>query len=80
MKSIYSCNEKRLLAYRIRVWDLLDDFKALNIKSVPRRKNMVIDALAILESVLQPIERTKLKRFSVELVVVPSIPDNIRNF
>ena len=58
----------------------MDDFEALNIKSIPRRKNMVVDALAILASALQPIERTKLKRFSVELVVIPSIPDNITNF
>ena len=37
---LYSCNDKRLLAYRKRVWDLMDDFEALNIKSIPRRKNM----------------------------------------
>ena len=55
-------------------------FEALNIKSIPRRKNVVADALAISASALQPIERTKLKIFSVELVAVPSIPDNITNF
>ena len=43
-----------------RVWDLMDDFEALNIKSIPRRKNMVADALAILASALQPVERMKL--------------------
>ncbi len=80
VKSIYSCNNKRLLTYQKRVWDILDDFEALNIKSIRRRKNMVVDALAISISALQPVERTKLKIFLVELVVVPSILDNITNF
>ena len=47
MKSIYSCNDKRVISYRKRVWDRMDDFEALNIKSIPRRKNVVVDALAI---------------------------------
>ena len=41
---------------------------------------MVVDAHTILASALQPVERTKLKRFSVELVAAPSIPDNITKF
>ena len=41
---------------------------------------MVADALSISASTLQPVEKMKLKRFSVELVAVPSIPDNITNF
>ena len=80
VKSIYSCNDKRLLAYRKRVWDIMDDFEALNIKSIPRRNNVVENALAISVSALQLVERTKLKRFLVELVIVPSIPNNITNF
>lgn len=80
VKSLYSCNDKKLLAYRKRVWDLMDGFEALNVRSISRRKKMVADALAILVSALQPDERTKLKIFSVELVVVPSILDNITNF
>ena len=80
VKSIYSCNDKTLISYRKRVWDIMDDFEALNIKSIPRRKNVVADTLAISASAWQPVERKKLKRFSVELVVVPSIPNNITNF
>ena len=41
---------------------------------------MVADALTISASALWPVKRTKLKWFSVELVVVPSILDNITNF
>ena len=80
MKLIYSCNDKRLIAYTKRVWVLLDAFKNLYIKSIPRRKNMVVDALAISASALQLVERMKLKIFLVELVATPSIPDNITNF
>ena len=80
MKSIYSCNDKRLNAYRKRVWDILDEFEALNIRSIPRRKNVVADALTISAGALQLVERTKLKRLSVELVTMPSILENITNF
>ena len=80
VKSVYSWNDKRFLSYRKRVWDLMDDFEALNIKSIPRRKIMVANALAILDSALQPVKRTKLKWFLVELVVAPSILENITNF
>jgi hypothetical protein len=58
----------------------MDDFKALNMRSILRRKNMVENALAISTSALQPIEQTKLKIFSIKLVAIPSIPDNIMNF
>ena len=80
VKSIYSCNDKRLLSCRKRVWDIFDDFESLSIRSIPRRKNMVADAVAISASALQPVERTKLKNFLVELVAVPFIPDNITKF
>ena len=58
----------------------MDDFEALNIKSIPRRKKIVADALTILASALQLVERTKLRIFSVELVADPSILNNITNF
>ena len=41
---------------------------------------MVVDALTILASTLQLVERTKLKIFLVEFVAAPSILDNITNF
>ena len=58
----------------------MEDFEALNIRSIPRRRNMVANALVISASALQPIERMKLKRFLVELVATLSILDNISNF
>ena len=79
VKSVYSCNDKRLLSYRKKVWDLMDDFEALNIKSILRRKNMVVDALTISASALQLGERIKLKIILVELVVASFILDNITN-
>ena len=56
----------------------MDDFEALNIKSIPRRKNMVANALVISASALQLVERTKLKIFLIELVFAPSILENIK--
>ena len=38
----------------------MEDFEALNIKSIPRRRNMVVDALEISTSALQPIKRKKI--------------------
>ena len=58
----------------------MDYFRDLNIKCIPRRKNMVANALTISASALQPIERMKLKQFFVELVASPSILDNIIKF
>lgn len=58
----------------------MKDFEALNIIFIPRRRNVVVDTLKILASALQPVERKKLKIFLVELVVAPSILNNITNF
>lgn len=80
VKSIYSFNDRRLLAYQKRVWDLMENFEALNIRSIPRRRNMIVNALAISASALQLVERTKLKIFLVELISALSIPNNILNF
>ena len=46
----------------------MEDFEALNIRSIPRTKNMVADALAISANALQLVEIIKLKSFFVELV------------
>lgn len=58
----------------------MEYFEALNIGSIPKRRNVVVDALAISTSALEPIERMKLKRFLVELVASLCIMDNITNF
>jgi hypothetical protein len=58
----------------------MDDFEALKINSILRRRNMVVDSLKILAKALQSMERTKLKRFSVELIFSSSILDKITNF
>ena len=58
----------------------MEDFQAFNIRSIPWKKNAIADALATSASALSTMEWTKLSRFLVELVVVPSILDNITNF
>ena len=58
----------------------MEDFQAFNIRLIPWRKNAIVDALATSTSALSPMEQTKLSRFSIELVVIPFIPNNIKNF
>lgn len=62
------------------MWDLINNFEAFNIQSVPRRIHVVVDALVVLESSLQPLEKSKLKKFFIELVAIPTILDNVTNF
>ncbi|HEX4850606.1 MAG TPA: reverse transcriptase-like protein, partial [Puia sp.] len=76
---IYSCNYRKLSNYRHRVWDLMEDFDAFNITHVPREQNHRADALAQAASTLEPLSISGLKRFSVELVSIPSVLDNVTN-
>lgn len=76
----FSCNDKRLKRYRNRVWDMVEDFNAFNIKFNYRIDNQVANALAQAASSLTPINLEGLKKFRVELALVPSILDNVKNF
>ena len=69
------CISPHLKAYQNEVWDLLINFHAFNIGSIPRLKNAVADLLAILAARLVPLNN----RCSIELLFRPSIPDNITN-
>ena len=80
IKGMYSCNKWRLQEYKKRICDLKEDFRAFNIRLIPKKKNSIVDALATSASALSPMEQTKFGRFLVELVAVPSIPNNITNF
>ena len=62
-------------AYQNEVWDLLINFHALNISSIPRAKNAATDLLSTSAARLVPMNN----RCSIELFFGPSIPDNITN-
>ena len=80
IKQKFACYDKRLKRYRNRVWDLIEDFDAFNIKFSYRANNQVANALAQTASSLAPIKLDGLKKFRVELALVPSVPDNVKNF
>lgn len=80
IKGTYSCNNKRLQAYKKQVYDLIEYFQAFNIRSIPQRENTISNMLATSASTLLPMEQTRLKIFYVELVVARSILGNITNF
>ena len=60
--------------------DLTISFSAFNIKSVPRSKNFDADILANTAYRLIPPEGLFPENFSIELMYMPSILDNVRNW
>ena len=65
-----------LKAYQNEVWELLTNFDAFNIFSIPRVKNVAANLLATLAARLVPTNN----RCSIELLFKPSISNNITNF
>ena len=69
------CISLHLKAYQNQVWDLLINFHAFNIFSIPRAKNVAADLLATSAARLV---RTN-NRCSFELLSKTFVPDNITN-
>jgi hypothetical protein len=59
---------------------LIEHFEAINITTVPRTKNTLVDSLATAASRLSPLEDYEASRFTVELLYKPSMPKNISNW
>ena len=59
----------------MKVWDLLINFHAFNIVSIPRLKNATANLLATSIARLVPTNNI----CSIELLFRPSVPDNITN-
>ena len=57
------------------MWDLLINFHAFNIYSIPRAKNAATDLLDTSAARLVPTNN----RCSIEFLFRPSVPDNITN-
>ena len=57
------------------MWDLLTNFYAFNIVSIPQLKNAAADLLATSAARLVPSNN----RCSIELLFRPSVPDMITN-
>ena len=62
-----------LKGYQNEFWDIITNFEAFNIISIPRLKNAATDLLATSAARLVPTNN----RCSIELIFRPSILDNI---
>ena len=69
------CISPHLKAYQNEVWDLLTNFDAFNIFSIPRVKNAATNLLGTSAARLVPTNN----RCSIELLFRPSVADNITN-
>lgn len=68
-KGSYQSKHLRLRSYRSLVLDLLESFKEYHILVIPRKKNLIIDALAIF---VYPN-----KKYKMEIKQRPTIPNNV---
>ena len=57
------------------VWELLTNFNAFNINSIPRLQNAAADLIATFATRLVPTNN----KCSIELIFRPSVPDNVTN-
>ena len=69
------CISPHLKAYQNELWELLTNFDAFNIFSIPRVKNVADDVLATSAARLVPTNN----RCSIELLFRPYVPNNITN-
>ncbi|KAH9303495.1 hypothetical protein KI387_043857 [Taxus chinensis] len=60
------------------VWDLMEDFEAFNIVSIPRKENEAVDRITLVREtfdVVDIIKRDK-QQPNIHIVVRPTVPDN----
>ncbi|KAH9314711.1 hypothetical protein KI387_023338, partial [Taxus chinensis] len=64
--------------YKSRVLDLMEDFEAFSIVSVPRKENEVTDRLAAVGATFDVVDNIKREREQphIHVVVRPAVPDN----
>ena len=69
----------KLKNYRNRVWDGIEGLDAFSIKVVPQEMNTRADSLVVSTSLLLPHPEFKDKKYQIEIVYRPSIPNNIES-
>jgi len=80
VKNTIHFNSPHLRNYQQEVHRLIEHFEAFNITTVSRKKNTLVDSLAIAASRLSSLEDYEASRFTVELLYKPSVPNNIYNW
>ena len=80
VRNLINCTSNHLKNYQQEVWELINKFKAFNIKSIPCSMNYEVNMLANVTSNLCPSDDFSNEIFSIELIYGLSIPDNITNW
>ena len=77
VKGIYQTKHPRLKSYRNLVLGLLESFKEYHFLVIPRKQNVIVDALAVSTSVFKiPIYTNE--KYKIGVNHKPTIPDNIK--
>ena len=78
VRSLNTTKNNLLKSYRNRVWDLLEDFHAINLFSIPRNRNKHADRLAAIGAEFDVPKEVNSKGWNkhIKVVVRPAIPDN----
>jgi ribonuclease HI len=80
IRNIIHCLSPHMKNYQTEIWGLMQKFLAFNINSIPRMSNSEDDFLANVASKLLPTEGLSPNTFSIELLFMQSISDNITNW
>jgi hypothetical protein len=65
-----------LKKYRNAIWDTIELFDAIDLISIPRDQNNLANILAVASSTLQPSEDLIKGKGKLEIIFIPSVPDN----
>ena len=66
--------------YRYGVWDTTEHFDALNLTSIHRDENSLVDKLAVVASNFQPSEELLNGDGKLEINFRPSVPNNMEQW
>jgi ribonuclease HI len=77
VKKKYVCKSERLKRYINIIWDTMEWFSAIDLISIPREHNNLVDKLAISNSTFQRSDKLLNGQGKMEINFKPSVPDNI---
>jgi ribonuclease HI len=80
LKNKFACRSERLKGYRNAIWNLINDFDAIDLIAIPREQNSKADELAVAASTLQLPDSLIDENISVEVIFRPSVPDNMNHW
>ena len=78
-KGSYQAKHPRLRSYRNLVLDLLECFKEYHLLVIPRRKNVIVDALVVSTSVFKILVYPN-KKDKIKTKHILAIPDNVHHW